>query len=188
MKLGMKPEEFEKTFGIIYAPHLIFSHPFSCSWVFKTDFFADEIKALGSLYPEKYAGKFIDTDIKWINDDIGYGLFAARDIQQHEYAGEYTGEVHAISRLKTYNNDYFMKYPQMFWSWNYYVIDATHCGNESRFINHSYSPNLKIMAAQEGGIMHVLFFANQFIPKGSQLFINYGKDYWRQRATLIKFE
>ncbi|XP_006647777.1 histone-lysine N-methyltransferase SUVR5 [Oryza brachyantha] len=58
-----------------------------------------------------------------------------------------------------------------------YVIDATRCGNVSRFINHSCSPNLStrlvLVESKDCQLAHVGLFANQDIPVGEELAYDY---------------
>jgi SET domain-containing protein len=61
------------------------------------------------------------------------------------------------------------------------VIDAEEKGNFTRFINHSDEPNLTSRWIVVDGIYHVILFANQLIPKGTQLTYDYGPNYWSQR-------
>ena len=58
-----------------------------------------------------------------------------------------------------------------------YVIDASETGNESRFINHSCSPNLDTVSVVgyhgDPALTRIAFFANQDIEPGDELTFNY---------------
>jgi len=134
-------------------------------------------------YQTKIAsGYFIDVVIEWIDDVLQYGVFADRDINTGEYVGEYVGTVHQVYRLRPHFNEYCLHYP-LFPSFRYFLTDCKFEGNESRFLNHSFEPNLELKVAAENGLLHCIFFSNQKIAAGSQLTFNYGEDYWSRRGN-----
>jgi hypothetical protein len=179
-------KSFENFFGIKYASRFQFSDYSSfqevlryCSWVFKTELFAEDPLDLGKKYREGIiGGTFAPVKIQWINDRLGHGVFADEDFEAGRCIGEYTGYVHRVWQ----SNDYCLMYPKMFWQWGRFVIDAKDIGNESRFLNHSTRPNLAVKMAVDRNLVHPLFFTNQSIPKGTQLTFDYGKDYWKRRG------
>lgn len=92
-------------------------------------------------------GGTFSTQIKK-TDKKGYGLFANENIPSDKFLIEYRGEIIDHKRLndrfeqaKADKNEhvYFMKMEH-----NVY-IDATVYGNKSRFVNHSCSPNTKLI-------------------------------------------
>ncbi|KAJ4472112.1 hypothetical protein J3R30DRAFT_3523249 [Lentinula aciculospora] len=59
-----------------------------------------------------------------------------------------------------------------------YSIDARRCGNWTRFLNHSCLPNLAVYTAvwdtiPEQNIPHLVFFALDNIPKGTEMTVDY---------------
>ena len=68
-----------------------------------------------------------------------------------------------------------------------YVIDATN-GNLTRFINHSYNPNLQPMYAFIEGFYHLIFLTIKPIKNGEQLAYNYGNNYWYLRGKPTNFK
>lgn len=188
------PSEFPHFFQTRYAPHLEFKTrimlekalndaPLLLRW----SPLGAENRAEGELYREEISvGYVADTVIRKIDDILGFGLFAGVDFREGEYIAEYTGEVRRIARMHKNLNPYCVHYPTKFFSWHYTVIDARDQGNESRFINHSYSPNLTPHWVYDRGLMHLVLIANRFIPKGTQLSINYGKDFWRNRSEMCE--
>ena len=124
--------------------------------------------------------------IRWIDKRLGYGVFANRDFESKEFIGEYIGLVRRLYRFQPENNPYCLQYPSLFFSFTPYMVDAQHQGNETRFLNHSYKPNLEMDILLDNGLMHIGFFTNQPISKGTQLTFNYGKDYWKTRERPIE--
>jgi len=185
----MNEKEFEEFFELKYQPYLTFAdYPFfqkvlrKCSWILKGALLGEEIQERGEKYQkEVQCGYFADVTIQWIDDKMGYGVFTNKDLNSGDYIGEYVGVVHRFYRFESKHNAYCLRYPQMVWALNVFFIDSLHQGNESRFINHSFTPNLDILFSQDRGLMHVLFFANKNIPKKNQLTFNYGKHFWRNR-------
>lgn len=188
----INPSEFPHFFQARYFPHLEFESrglfekvradaPLYLRW----SPLGAEVCAEGKQYREEISvGYFADTVIRWIDDDLGYGLFAGIDFIEGDYIGEYTGKVRRIVRSKKDLNPYCVHYPTKFFSWNYTLIDAQDQGNESRFINHSSTPNLTPHWVYDRGLMHLVLKANRFISKGTQLTIDYGKDFWRNRPEM----
>ncbi len=113
---------------------------------------------------------------------MGYGLFAEEEIPESFFVGEYTGIVRENNRryFEPLNN-YCYEYPIPDSIGRSFVIDATH-GNLTRFINHSFQPNLKAGYAFLDGFYHCIFIAIRSIAKGSQLTYNYGQTYWYIRT------
>eukprot|EP01147_Barroeca_monosierra_P009258 gene9259-1537_t len=53
-------------------------------------------------------------------------------------------------------------------------VDATHYGNEARFINHSCDPNLRVQVVRWHYIPHISLFAARDISAGEELTFDYG--------------
>lgn len=121
-------------------------------------------------------GYVVPTRIMWIDDLLEYGLFADDDIKKDDYIGEYIGVITYSSPSIYRVSGYSIQYP------NYHPVrfdlDPKLEGNELRFANHSYRPNMGIKLSFDKGIIHSIFFANHDIPKGAQLTWNYGTEYW----------
>ena len=119
--------------------------------------------------------------MRWIDEDVGYGLYAEEAIEAGEYVGEYTGTVRRNDRryFEPLNN-YCYEYPVLDEIGRSFVIDATR-GNATRFINHSFDPNLKPIHVFVEGFYHLIFIAIKRIEKGYQLAYDYGVNYWYVR-------
>jgi SET domain-containing protein len=138
----------------------------------------------GRKYGDKIRSSYIaKVYVKWVNDIVGYGLFAAEDIKRRSFIGEYTGivapntEVHDTSyawgfSLKKHDDE-----PD-----NELMVDALKAGNEMRFVNHSYSPNVAQEWIAVDGAWHVVFLAKKTIKKDSQILVSYGENYWESRG------
>ncbi|MBU6383655.1 MAG: SET domain-containing protein-lysine N-methyltransferase [Verrucomicrobia bacterium] len=120
-------------------------------------------------------------DIRFINEEVGHGVFAKTNIKKGQFIGEYTGTVRENTRIYFVPlNNYCYEYPIPDRLGRSFVIDATN-GNFTRFINHSYQPNLQPHYAFLDGFYHCIFFALQDIQKGEQLCYDYGRNYWMLR-------
>jgi len=124
-------------------------------------------------------GEIAPMSVRFINDKIGYGVFAEADIAPGYFVGEYTGKIMDAKEIKD------SKY-----TWGYLVahdkhgkeinlsLDAGPAGNEMRFVNHDYTPNAAMQYVPQGGIWHACYIANRPIKKGEQILTDYGKRYW----------
>jgi len=180
-------EEFERLVGIDYVPHLVFNGETICEAIIKQcstalkDNLLDEYCLWQGLVDSHLMKEhyLVDATIKWINEEIGYGLFTNIDIGEGDYIGEYTGVVQKEKTVSAYQ----YKYPAYHLE-NYgtYYIDSEDFGNEMRFMNHSCDPNIKGVDMFHGGILHVVFKATRSIPAGTQLCYDYGPFFWNSET------
>lgn len=149
----------------------------------KNNGISPEAQKLGKLYIDQILSCYIPkVSVRKVDEHIGYGLFAEEDILEGSYVGEYTGIVRKNDRRYMEPlNHYCYEYPVPDHIGRHYVIDATQ-GNLTRFINHSYHPNLRPIHVFYEGFYHLIFLSLQKIPKGTQLAYNYGKNYWYLRS------
>ena len=127
------------------------------------------------------SGYVVDSTIKWIDEGMGYGLYTNVPIKKGEMVGEYTGILIVRYLLTKYSGDYFMRYPVFSWGLLHYTLDADRLGNEMRFANHNYTPNMQPRVALEKGLSHCVLIALRDIEPGEQLTYDYGEDYWSRR-------
>jgi hypothetical protein len=138
-------------------------------------------KWLGAYFEREIAeGAVPKISVDWIDAKIGFGVFARRCFAKGDYLGEYTGLIRRRSRKLDRENDYCFEYA--IGDKSPWVIDAQNCGNHTRFINHSSSPNLEPIAVYSRGLMHIIFIAACPIKEGDELFYEYGPYFWKKRA------
>jgi hypothetical protein len=186
--LEYDPEHFRRVFGVRYLPFLKFADYAllkevikECPLILRSPL-GKENRELGEKYRKEITdGYVVDSTIKWIDPEMGYGLFTNQDLPEGAYVGEYTGEVKPLFRAQLNYNAYSFHYPTRFWSLNYFIIDGMKQGNELRFLNHNDEPNLTPICIMDRCLLHMSFVTNQAISAGSELTFNYGVDYWRRR-------
>ena len=187
--------ELEEKLNFKFLPHIVFE-----SLKEKRDIRARGLKKLanneisqealdlGNRFISNIDASYIsNVSVRWINKEVEYGLFAEEDLDIGSYVGEYTGVVRKNDRRYSEPlNNYSYKYPVLDDNGRNFVIDATQ-GHLTRFINHSYAPNLKPIHVFHDGFFHLIFLVIQPIKKGSQLFYNYGSTYWylRKKAQVL---
>ena len=112
--------------------------------------------------------------IACINKKIGNGAFADSDIKEGEFIGTYTGKIY---------DTFHMPYKESaLYGWalpNILGVDGYKQGNELRFVNHSYEPNVTIKYVPVNDQWHVVYIAKRPIVRNEQLLVNYGPNYWR---------
>lgn len=186
-------EEFKTAFHIEYLDYLFFENYkelrktiFYCPWKYHYGIHETEYDRLGREYEEEISHASVaNVSIRWIDNTIGFGLFADADLEENSFIGTYTGKVKRISKNKEEETTYAVHYPTSILSFENKVIDSQDGGNILRFVNHSDIPNLYAQYAVIHKIIHVIFFTQKKIPKGTQLTINYGSDYWIKRKKEI---
>jgi SET domain-containing protein len=112
-------------------------------------------------------------EVKYINDDIGYGVFTNKEIKK--------GEIVEVC--------YYLKFP----TFTQTSVDYLFNVNDDSYIlvlgygsiyNHSYSPNIKWIIS-ETNTKSVTFIALVDINVGEELRFNYGKNYWKSKEKKI---
>lgn len=181
---------FATTFHVQFRPSLFFASYDAlktavkeCPWVLKGPL-GEENRELANIYRGHIFGAIsAPVHISYIDETIGYGLFAAAPLSRGDYIGTYAGLVRRISRLHRTHNAYCLHYPTRWFSFRYHVIDSLTFGNATRFINHSYEPNICPKGLLDRGVLHTAFFALEDIDAGEELRFNYGRDFWSRRIA-----
>jgi SET domain-containing protein len=122
--------------------------------------------------------------VRWIDDLLGYGVFAEEDIPGGAFLGEYTGVIRKRRRRRDRKNDYCFEYTIGDWVYNPFIIDAKEQGNFTRFINHSQEPNVESLSVHANEIMHIIFVAQEPIKAGQELRYHYGDTFWKKRRDV----
>ncbi|CAN5122042.1 hypothetical protein BH09DEP1_BH09DEP1_3940 [soil metagenome] len=126
--------------------------------------------------------------IKYINERMGYGAFADLEIKDNDIVGEYTGNVidqETALRMPRSETDYLMELTACYVDYNWpapLYVDAKKSGNLTRFVNHSYKPNVATKLFFDGSMWHTILVAAGAIAQDKQLFINYTRGYWDVRG------
>jgi len=109
----------------------------------------------------------------------GLGLFTEKALKKGDYIDEYIGEFLKCEYQEGRSEEYYFDHSDD------YIMDATHQGNKTRFLNHSLTPNIEASHRFVNGEKRVAFYAKQDIPAQTELFYSYGKSYnkiWRSKG------
>ena len=174
-------QEFRTATGVQYAPELQFENKKvlksvseQCSRAIETGTIAARSQWLGALHADQIRNHVVaDSSIRWIDEKIGYGLFAEKEIQLGEFIGEYTGMVRRRRLLFATVNEYCFDYAPFVLSFKKHMIDARDWGNELSFANHSETPNSETMGVLCDGLMHIIIRAIQVIPPSTEITYDY---------------
>nr|CAG8439754.1 8007_t:CDS:2 [Entrophospora candida]CAG8441621.1 3598_t:CDS:2 [Entrophospora candida] len=140
--------------------------------------------SISSLKKRVEEGTYVDDGsvyIRWVNDDVRYGMFAGKDFKPGDVIGIYAGVITPSS------ND--LEYA---WEYNYLVdvkdedgkkiavcIDGKHSGNYMRFANHrDDNQNGGQLYIVHDDMWNVVYTAHTHIKTHEQIFVNYGQAYW----------
>lgn len=137
----------------------------------------------GAFYKKEIESLYLpDVEIRYINDRLGYGVFAARDFNQCEFIAQYSGLVRK-SRRSDRTNAYCFEYTLANGIKTPYTVDAQDQGGIGRLINHSESPNLQSSLATIDFINYIILITTRPVRKGQQFCYDYGPDYWSHREV-----
>lgn len=118
--------------------------------------------------------------IRFIDEEVGFGVFTESRIPSCGFVGEYTGVVQERKRKHLKDKYYCVRYTVWEMGRRNFVIDAEEKGNFTRFINHSAKPNLSLQSVYWRGLPRMIFVALKEIPEGSQLTFDYGTFFWKE--------
>jgi hypothetical protein len=77
-----------------------------------------------------------------------------------------------------YLSDYAWNYPDELPDGTEFEVNALREGNELRFANHSSRPNLAVDHTLVDGLFVTFFRVLRPVPRGEQLTVDYGEEYW----------
>jgi len=152
---------------------------------------AQKAKAEDAIPPERiWMGIYFDYEllvgihpkvsIRFIDDEVGFGVFAAQRISPCALAGEYTGQLIESKKRALKTKFHCIRYNIWEMGKRKFVLDAEKMGNFTRFINHSSKPNLGLQSVYWRGIPRMIFVALKEIPEGAQLTFDYGAIFWKE--------
>ncbi len=136
------------------------------------------------IWPYPYV-KELALYLKFINDTCGFGVFAEENIGSQWNIGEYTGDVvtlQEVLKMKSLNERTYNEYLMVLNEPSQTYVDARNAGNFTRFINHSFKPNVVCSGCYYLGHHIAVIRAIKDIKKDEQLFIDYGDAYWQARG------
>jgi hypothetical protein len=108
----------------------------------------------------------------------GYGLYSRAHIPQHEFIGEYTGEIVSRKEADRRGTIYHLINQEYLFDLNSdQEIDASTAGNKMRFMNNSQlDKNINVQARSMlcSGVVRIGLFARRPIEAGEELLWQYG--------------
>ncbi len=147
-----------------------------------------EFESLYSRYHDRIErGDMADVSIRFVSEDVGWGLFAEEPLEAGDFVGEYCGLVGPGEVLPApsgeeasvgFGTDYAWDYPDAWYEGCLYEVDAFSAGNEMRYVNHGFNANLEVEHCLVNERWIIFFKAGVPIHAGTQLTVDYGEDYW----------
>jgi len=149
----------------------------------------EEFDQLFTLYADAVRDEFMaPVSIRKVSDEVGFGLFCGKELKPGDFLGEYAGIVRPGVDViadpdepagpEGYETDYTWDYPDAWYEDELYEVNAGRAGNELRYINHSFEPNLAVEHTLIDNRWVIFFIASSHIRAGSQFFVDYGEEYW----------
>lgn len=117
--------------------------------------------------------------IRFVDAEMGYGVFADKKIPPCTFVGEYTGVIQERKPKQLKDKHCCLRYTIWEGRKNF-CIDAEQKGNFTRFINHSDRPNLGLQSIYWRGIPRMIFVALKEIREEGQLTFDYGPLFWKE--------
>lgn len=148
-------------------------------------------KERDQIPPEKtWMGIYFDSEIqegthppvsvRYIDEEVGFGVFAEQRIPPCSYVGEYTGIIQERKRKHVKDKMYCVRYTVWEMGRRNFIIDAEKIGNFTRLINHSANPNLSLQSVYWRGLPRMIFIALKEIEEGTQFTFDYGTFFWKE--------
>jgi SET domain-containing protein len=133
-------------------------------------------------------------EIRYIDGDTGFGLFAGRDIREGACLGEYTGIVSEPSRKTLFprrrkereRTAYMWDYPPLRPGDGELEINALTGGSPLRFVNHSFCPCCAADHFAVSGRWIIFFRTVRPVEKGEELTVDYGEAYWSWPGRVLR--
>uniref|UniRef100_A0A1I8H2I9 [histone H3]-lysine(4) N-trimethyltransferase n=2 Tax=Macrostomum lignano TaxID=282301 RepID=A0A1I8H2I9_9PLAT len=133
--------------------------------------------------------KFRKKKLKFDRSGIhSWGLFALETIAQDEMVVEYTGQIIRRSIAETREQAYEragIGSSYLFRIDDAFVIDATKCGNNARFINHSCSPNCYAKVITVEGEKKIVIYSKREIRRNEEITYDYKFPYEEEKIICL---
>lgn len=193
-RVEVRLEDLEKWTGAKYLDHLQFDRfsvlkkisSFSKKATLNRQW-AEEQLWLGKYFKEEILKPQIrNVYLKWIDEEVGWGVFALKDLQKMEFISCYTGVVRKYTKRDEMNS-YCFEFHLLPQEKTPFTIDGREKGGIGRYLNHDANPNLVNVLATIDGMTHVIFYTSKVISKGEQLTFDYGPAYWKKRPPPRSF-
>jgi len=114
--------------------------------------------------------------LKFVSEELGYGVFATETLGADTCLGEYSGIV-----LFTQNpGSYSLVYPCLDGG---HEVNAADTGNLMRFVNHSALPNASFQRVFHNNIIHTVVRTTKSIFSEEQITVDYSPSYWAVRGV-----
>lgn len=124
-------------------------------------------------------------EVRPVDAEVGFGVFAKKKIAPCSFVGEYTGVIQCKKPKELREKHHVMRYPVWEGKKNY-CIDAEKRGNFTRLINHSAAPNLGLQSVYWRGLPRMILISLKEIREGSQLTFDYGPIFWKNHPQSPK--
>ncbi len=147
----------------------------------------DEFAALTERYGREIAeGRIAPVTVRPAGEGRGLGLFAAADLEEGTFVGEYAGLIRRAGSTRPrplpdggFASDYAWSYPRLRWFSPSLDVDARTAGNALRFINHSFHPAAEAdHTALPDEPWTIFFRLIRPVSAGDEITIDYGEEYW----------
>lgn len=106
--------------------------------------------------------------------NIGMGLFTKQTLYKGDTVGYYMGKI--ITDEQAESNKYVDSKYLLWICKDWWIYGEGRESNYTRYINHSSKPNAELVTSVRWKTAR--FKVLKTIPEGSEIFFDYGKDYW----------
>ncbi|XP_046381398.2 uncharacterized protein LOC124152494 [Haliotis rufescens] len=136
-------------------------------------------------------------EVRYINSNIGYGVFATQDLSEGDFVLEYHGELISQSEAKLRDEKYDKEKEGSFIVYfqdkkgKRLCVDATHSKTMGRFVNDGWKEHEKncfLRIVQCENKTHICLFANRNIKMGEEFRFDYDVPNlpWRKDSSSFK--
>jgi len=190
--------QFFKANGLVYLERTrVKWHPLLSMDLSKRDYYIgnkEYFEETGQKYAYLVEKSYVaPVYIKKIGNKVGYGVFAASELEKDEFIGEYTGVIQKAEEESGrelneggFESDYSWYYLEEIKQAPSLEINGRFESNELRYVNHSTRPNIDVEHLLINGYWILFFKAARKIKKDEQLLIDYGEAYWEDGWRQLK--